>query len=128
MVHNMYSLKARYAVGSVAIGLCLAVFCVARIFDSYSSLAFGAAVCLLPVSILSLIACLSPRREASDEMYETHDGQAAGHTLRIILIAAGIVCAISIVTNIKVDLATASLGLMSFGLLIYGIVFGWLER
>lgn len=128
MVQNLYSLKARYAVGSAAIGLCLIVFCVARIFDSHSSFALGAAVCLLPISILSLIACLSPHREASDEMYEAHDGQAAGHTLRILLIAAGIVCAISFVANIKVDLTTASLGLIGFGLLIYGIVFGWLER
>ncbi len=128
MFHNMYSLKGRYAVGSVAIGLCVIALCVARIFGKSSLFALAAAVCLFLVSILSLFACLSPHREATDEMYEAHDGQAAGHTLRITLIAAGLICAASIVTDAKVDLAAASLGLIGFGLLTYGVVFGWLER
>lgn len=128
MAHDLFSIKGRYAFGSAAIGLCLIVFGVVRVVDKSGLLALGAAVCLLLVATLSLIACLSPRREASDEMYEVHDGQAAGHALRVTLIATSIICAAGIVTNVKVDLAVASLELIGLALLTYGIVFGWLER
>lgn len=128
MIHGMYSLKGRYAFGSAAIGLCLIALGVARIFDKGSLLALAAAASLLLVSALSLFASLSPRREASDEMSEAHDGQAAGHTLRATLIVMSLICTASIATNAKVDLASAGLGVIGFGLLTYGIVFGWLER
>lgn len=128
MVRDMYSLKSRYAFGNVAIGLCLIALSLARVLDKGSLLALVAAACLLLVTILSLFACLSPRREATDEMYEAHDGQAAGHALRATLIVVGLICAASVVTSVKVDLAAAGLGVIGFGLLAYGIVFGWLER
>jgi hypothetical protein len=63
-----------------------------------------------------------------DEMSVVHDGRAAGHALRITLTAVGALCAVSMATGMQVDFTAVSLGFIGFALLVYGIVFGWLER
>lgn len=128
MSHGFLSVKSRCAYGNVAIGLCLIALGMVRLLNPTSLLVLGAAICLLLVCVASLLANSAPRREMPDEMSEVHDGHAAGHALRITLIVTGLLCAASMCTSIKVDLATTGLGFVGFGLLVYGIVFGWLER
>ena len=128
MAHDLLSLRSRNSFGNVAMGLCLVGLGLARILDPGCPLALGAAICLLVTSVVALLACLSPRREMPDEMSEAHDGQAAGHALRITLIAVGATCAVSMIMDLRLDFTSASLGLIGFGLLVYGSIFGWLER
>ena len=128
MAHDLLSLRSRNSFGNVALGLCLIGLGLARNLDSNCPLALGAAICPLIISVAALLACLSPCREMPDEMSEAHDGQAAGHALRITLIAVGATCAMSIVMDVRLDFTAASLGLIGFGLLVYGGIFGWLER
>lgn len=128
MGHAVFSVKSRFAYGNVAIGLCLIALGMVRLLNPTSLLVLGAAICLLLVCVASLLANSSSHREMSDEMSVANDGRAAGHALRITLIVTGLLCAASMCTSIKVDLATAGLGFVGFGLLVYGIVFGWLER
>ena len=128
MSQDVFSIRRSGAFGNIAIGVCLIVLGVARLLNPDGWLTLGAATCLLAFAGLALFVRLSPRRETFDEMAMTHDGMAAGHALRITLIAAGLSCAVSMLTNAKVDLAAAGLGFVGFGLLIYGIAFAWLER
>ncbi|MDO4807266.1 MAG: hypothetical protein Q4A07_08460 [Coriobacteriales bacterium] len=128
MMHGLLSLKNRSAFGNVAIGLCLVGLGAALLLDPNTMLACGIASCLLLVSVFSLFACLAPRREMPDEMSMVHDGQAAGHALRITFIAVGVACAASMATGVRVDFSAAGVGFIGLGLLTYGVVFGWLER
>lgn len=128
MARGLLSLRNRFAFGNAAIGLCLVSLGVIRLFDSSSLLALGASVLLLLTSVAAFLACFSSRREMPDEMSEAHDGVAAGHALRITLIVAGVLCVACMITNVKIDFASAALGLIGFGLLAYGAIFGWLER
>ena len=127
-MHGLLSVRNRNAFGNIALGLCLIGLCITLFLDKSSLLALGAAGCLLLVSLACLFACLCPRRETADEMSAAHDGQAAGHALRITLAAVGAVCAISMATGMQVNFSVAGIGLVGFGLLAYGIIFGWLER
>lgn len=128
MMHGLLSLRNRSAFGNVAIGLCLVGLGAALLLDPNRMLVCGIAFCLLLVSAVSLFACLAPRREMCDEMSVSHDGQAAGHALRITFIAVGVACAMSMATGVQVDFSAAGIGFIGFGLLTYGVVFGWLER
>ena len=128
MNQSLFSIRHHNAFGNMAIGTCLIVLGVFRFLNPGSWLTLGVAMCLLVFAGISFFVCLSPRRETPDEMAVAHDGIAAGHALRIILIAACIGCALSMVANAKVDLAAASLGFVGIGLLVYGAVFAWLER
>ncbi|MBR3318384.1 MAG: hypothetical protein IKG21_11255 [Atopobiaceae bacterium] len=128
MIRKMFSLRNRLAFGNVTIGLCLISLGIARIVIPDRLFTFGAAVYLLLVSVLALVASLSPLREMPDEMSAMHDGQAAAHTLRFFLAVMGLLCALSMSANIELDFAGVGLGLIGFGLLVYGVVFGWLER
>ena len=128
MVHGLLSLRSRNAFGNIALGSCLIGLCIAFLLDKNALLALGTAVCLLLASVTCLFACLAPHREMDDEMSVVHDGRAAGHALRITLTAVGALCAVSMASGMQVDFTAASLGFIGFALLVYGIVFGWLER
>jgi hypothetical protein len=128
MVHGLLSLRSRNSFGNIALGSCLIGLCIAFLLDKNVLLGLGAAVCLLLASVVCLFACLAPHREMADEMSEAHDGRAAGHAFRITLAAVGAMCAVSMATGMQVDFIAASLGFIGLGLLVYGIVFGWLER
>ena len=128
MGQGVFSIRRSGAFGNMAIGVCLIALGVSRVLNPNGWLSLGAAICLLAFAGLGLYVCLSPRRETPDEMAVAHDGMAAGHAFRITLIAAGLGCAASMLTNAKVDLASAGLGFVGIGLLVYGIAFAWLER
>ena len=128
MGQGVFSIRRSGAFGNMAIGVSLIALGVTRLLNPDGWLTLGAAICLLAFAGLALFVRLSPRRETPDEMAVTHDGMAAGHALRITLIAAGLSCAVSMLTNAKVDLAAVGLGFVGFGLLMYGIAFAWLER
>ena len=128
MGQGVFSIRRSGAFGNMAIGVCLIALGVSRLLNPNGWLSLGAAICLLAFAGLGLYVCLSPRRETPDEMAVAHDGMAAGHAFRITLIAAGLGCAASMLTNAKVDLASAGLGFVGIGLLVYGIAFAWLER
>lgn len=128
MSQDVFSIRRSGAFDNIAIGVSLIALGVTRLLNPDGWLTLGAAICLLAFAGLALFVRLSPRRETPDEMAVTHDGMAAGHALRITLIAAGLGCAASMLTDAKVDLATAGLGFIGFGLLTYGIAFAWLER
>ena len=128
MSQGVFSIKRSGAFGNMAIGVCLIALGVTRLLNPDGWLTLGVAICLLAIAGVALFACLSPRRETPDEMAVAHDGMAAGHALRITLIAAGLGCAASMLTNAKIDLASAGLGFVGIGLLTYGIAFAWLER
>ncbi len=128
MSQDLFSIKRSGAFGNMAIGVCLIVLGATRLLNPDGWPTLCAAMCLLALAGRALFVCLSPRREAPDEMAVAHDGAAAGHALRITLVAAGLGCAASMLTNAKVDLAGAGLGFIGIGLLTYGIAFAWLER
>ena len=128
MAHDIYSIRSRAGFGNVAIGACLVVLSASLALDPKSWLLLCAATCLLVLGSLSLFACLNPRREESDEMSVAHDGQAAGHALRITLIGVGLACLASMIVNVRVNVAAFGLGIIGFALLTYGVVFASLER
>lgn len=128
MGQGVFSIRRSGAFGNMAIGVCLIALGATRLLNPDGWLTLGTAMCLLAIAGLALYVCLSPRRETPDEMAVAHDGMAAGHALRITLIAADLGCAVSMLTNAKVDLAGAGLGFVGIGLLTYGIAFAWLER
>ncbi|MBR3328660.1 MAG: hypothetical protein IKG22_15205 [Atopobiaceae bacterium] len=128
MTHGIYSIKSHTAFGNMAIGVCLVALSATRIIGPNSWLGLCMAVCLLAFSSLSLFVCLSPRREKPDEMSMAHDGVAAGHALRTTLAVTCLACVAGLITNIRVDAAALCLGIIGFGLLVYGTTFAWLER
>ena len=128
MGQGVFSIRRSGAFGNMAIGVCLIALGVSRLLNPTSWITLAAAVCLLAFAGFALFVCLSPRRETPDEMAVAHDGMAAGHAFRITLIAAGLGCAASMLTNAKLDFASASLGFAGIGLLVYGITVAWLER